>query len=83
MEYACSEFLGYIASGKEQGAPVYTGGERHGTEGFFVQAKIFTEVKSDMQISGDEIFGPVAVLVKFKTNEGIQFLPLLAKFILF
>jgi aldehyde dehydrogenase (NAD+) len=62
--------LGYIASGKKEGATVHTGGERHGTEGYFVQPTIFTDVKADMRIAREEIFGPVAVVFKFKTDEG-------------
>ena len=62
--------LGYIDSGKKAGATVHIGGERHGTEGFFVQPTIFTGVTPDMAIAREEIFGPVAALVKFKTDEG-------------
>jgi acyl-CoA reductase-like NAD-dependent aldehyde dehydrogenase len=62
--------LGYIASGKKEGATVHTGGERHGTEGYFIQPTIFTNVKADMQIAREEVFGPVAVVFKFKTDEG-------------
>jgi aldehyde dehydrogenase (NAD+) len=63
--------LGYIDSGKKEGATLHTGGERHGTKGYFVTPAIFTEVKTDMKIYREEIFGPVAVIIKFKTDEGI------------
>ena len=62
--------LGYIESGKKAGATIHIGGERHGTEGFFVQPTIFTGVTPDMAIAREEIFGPVAALVKFKSDEG-------------
>ncbi|KAF8195310.1 aldehyde dehydrogenase [Mycena galopus ATCC 62051] len=63
--------MGYIASGKESGAKVHLGGERHGTEGFFVQPTIFTDVTPDMKIAKEEIFGPVAAVMKFKTEEEV------------
>jgi len=62
--------MGYIKSGKEDGATVHIGGERHGNEGYFVQPTIFTECKSNMKIMQEEIFGPVAAVVKFTTEEG-------------
>ena len=63
--------LGYIASGKQDGAKVVTGGERFGGSGFFVQPTIFTDVKPDMKIVQEEIFGPVCVLIKFKDEDDI------------
>ncbi|KAG2140396.1 putative 1-pyrroline-5-carboxylate dehydrogenase [Suillus cothurnatus] len=61
--------MGYIKSGKEDGATVHIGGERHGNEGYFIQPTIFTECKSNMKIVQEEIFGPVAAVVKFTTEE--------------
>ncbi|KAJ7800797.1 aldehyde dehydrogenase [Mycena olivaceomarginata] len=63
--------MGYIASGKESGATVHIGGERHGTEGYFIQPTIFTDVTPDMKIAQEEIFGPVAAVMKFKTEEEV------------
>ena len=63
--------LGYIESGKQEGAKVITGGARAAGEGYFVQPTIFTDVKPDMKIVREEIFGPVAVIVKFKTEEEV------------
>ena len=63
--------LGYIESGKREGAKLQCGGAAApaaGT-GYFIQPTIFTDVRADMQIAREEIFGPVAVLVKFKTEE--------------
>nr|ALG75773.1 aldehyde dehydrogenase 3 [Tricholoma vaccinum] len=59
----------YIDIGKKEGATVHIGGERHGQEGYFVQPTIFTECKPGMKIVREEIFGPVAVIIKFKTEE--------------
>nr|ALG75772.1 aldehyde dehydrogenase 2 [Tricholoma vaccinum] len=60
--------MGYIDIGKE-GATVHVGGERHGEEGYFIQPTIFTDCKPEMKIMQEEIFGPVAAVVKFKTEE--------------
>lgn len=62
--------MGYIESGKKEGANVLMGGERHGTEGYFIQPTVFTDVKPGMKIVDEEIFGPVVVVAKFKTDEG-------------
>ncbi|KAF8961159.1 aldehyde dehydrogenase [Flammula alnicola] len=63
--------MGYIESGKQEGATVAIGGERHGTEGFFINPTIFTDVKPDMKIVKEEIFGPVGVVIKFKDEEDV------------
>lgn len=60
------KILKYIDIGKNEGAKVITGGERHGTKGFFVKPTIFGGVTEDMQIVRDEIFGPVVTATKFK-----------------
>ena len=62
--------MGYIDSGKKDGATVLTGGDRHGTEGYFINPTIFTDVKPDMKIVQEEIFGPVGVVIKFTDAEG-------------
>lgn len=56
----------YINHGKQSGATVAHGGERHGDEGYFIQPTVFTDVTSDMKISQEEIFGPVVTVQKFK-----------------
>jgi aldehyde dehydrogenase (NAD+) len=61
--------MGYIKSGKEEGATVVTGGERHGDKGYFIQPTIFADVAQDMKIMQEEIFGPVCAIAKFKTEE--------------
>jgi len=57
--------MGYIQSGKDEGAKVHYGGERYGQEGYYVGPTIFTETKPDMKIVREEIFGPVGVVIKF------------------
>jgi len=63
--------MGYISAGKDAGATVETGGERHGDKGYFVQPTIFSNVTEDMKIVQEEIFGPVCVISKFKTQEDV------------
>lgn len=62
--------MGFINSGKQEGAKVAIGGERHGSEGYFIKPTVFTDVNTRMSIMQDEIFGPVCSVIKFKTEEG-------------
>ena len=59
----------YISEGKKAGAKVEIGGERQGTEGYFIQPTIFSGVSEDMKIMQEEIFGPVCSISKFSTEE--------------
>merc|ERR1712029_808265 len=61
------KILGYIESGKEEGAKVALGGEKNGEKGYHIQPTIFTDVTDDMKIAKEEIFGPVMQVLKFKT----------------
>ncbi|KAI6034640.1 aldehyde dehydrogenase [Pisolithus microcarpus] len=63
--------MGYIDSGKKDGARIHIGGERHGSEGYFIQPTIFLDTHPDMRIVKEEIFGPVSVVIKFKDEEDI------------
>jgi aldehyde dehydrogenase (NAD+) len=60
------KILGYVKLGEKQGADLITGGDRHGRNGFFVEPTIFDNVKDDMAIARDEIFGPVVSVLPFK-----------------
>jgi aldehyde dehydrogenase (NAD+) len=60
------KILSYIDKGRAQGARCVTGGERFGDRGFFVKPTIFADVKDDMAIATDEIFGPVMQVLKFQ-----------------
>src|SRR5580765_1555518 len=54
--------LGYIETGKKEGAKLIAGGNRvsvDGGKGFFIEPTIFGGVKNDMTIAQEEIFGPV------------------------
>ncbi len=61
----------YIASGKEQGAELAAGGGRPpGLErGFFLQPTIFANVRNEMRIAQEEIFGPVLSVIPYKDEE--------------
>lgn len=63
--------MGYIEKGKAEGATVKLGGNRHGSKGYFVEPTIFTDVKDDMTIAKEEIFGPVMSVMKFSTDEEV------------
>lgn len=63
--------MGYIESGKKEGATVHSGGARHGTEGYFIQPTIFTDTTPNMRIVREEIFGPVGVVIKFDDEEDV------------
>jgi aldehyde dehydrogenase (NAD+) len=63
--------MGYVKAGKDEGATVLAGGDRFGHEGFFIQPTVFGDVKKDMTIAKEEIFGPVVVLIKFKDEEEV------------
>ncbi|KAK7450127.1 hypothetical protein VKT23_013009 [Stygiomarasmius scandens] len=63
--------MGYINDGKASGATVSFGGDAHGGDGYFIQPTIFTDCKPDMKIVREEIFGPVASVIKFKTEEEV------------
>jgi len=70
-EVQFNRVMDYIKSGKEEGATLSFGGEKHGHEGYFIQPTIFTDVKPEMKIAREEIFGPVASVFKFKTEEEV------------
>jgi aldehyde dehydrogenase (NAD+) len=60
------KIMGYIDLGQKQGAKLVTGGKRHGDRGYYVAPTIFDNVKDDMAIARDEIFGPVVSVLPFK-----------------
>ena len=58
----------YIAIGEKEGAKLAAGGGRvqRETPGFYLQPALFTEATNQMRISREEIFGPVASVIKVK-----------------
>ncbi|CAH2033740.1 unnamed protein product [Thlaspi arvense] len=60
------KILKYIKYGVESGATLQAGGDRLGSKGYYIQPTVFSDVKDDMLIAQDEIFGPVQTILKFK-----------------
>jgi acyl-CoA reductase-like NAD-dependent aldehyde dehydrogenase len=58
----------YIAVGKDEGAKLHWGGEllNRETPGFYLQPALFTGVANTMRIAREEIFGPVAAVIRVK-----------------
>jgi aldehyde dehydrogenase (NAD+) len=64
-EVQMKRVLDYIEIGKREGARLATGGTRVGDTGYFVSPTVFVDVEHTMRISQEEIFGPVASVVRF------------------
>lgn len=66
---------GYLEAGKHEGAAVLTGGARSNNEmlarGFYVPPTVFGNVKDDMRIAKEEIFGPVLSTFPFDSAEEV------------
>ena len=63
--------LRYLAIGKDEGAKLHWGGERlnRDKQGFYLQPALFVGVDNAMRIAREEIFGPVAAVVRVKDYE--------------
>ena len=67
------KILGYIKSGEDEGAKVHLGGKAIGSasDGYFIEPTIFTNVKPEMKIMREEIFGPVVTVSKFRSEDEV------------
>ena len=69
------KILKYVDVAKQEGATIACGGARYaeGTcaNGCFMQPTLITNVTNDMRVAQEEIFGPVAVVIKFKTEDEV------------
>jgi aldehyde dehydrogenase (NAD+) len=65
------KILGYVKLGEKEGAALLTGGRRFGSKGFFVEPTVFDNVKDNMAIAKDEIFGPVVSVLPFKSVDEV------------
>jgi phenylacetaldehyde dehydrogenase len=63
--------LGYLDSGRADGAEPVVGGGRHGNRGYFVQPTILTNTHNDMKVVREEIFGPVVCAIPFDSPDDI------------
>ncbi len=63
--------LGYIDAGREAGAQIRVGGRRvlEATGGYYVEPTVFDQVRPQMSIAREEIFGPVLSTLTFRTVE--------------
>ena len=59
----------HVADATSKGAKVTLGGARHERGGTFYQPTVLTDVTTDMKVTREETFGPVAPLFRFKTEE--------------
>ena len=74
-ERQLEKILKYVEIGKEEGAVVLTGGKRAVVPSFekgaFMEPTLLANVTNDMRVAQEEIFGPVAVVIKFKTEDEV------------
>jgi phenylacetaldehyde dehydrogenase len=63
--------LGYLDSGREEGATAVAGGKRSGERGYFVQPTVLTDTNPDMKVVREEIFGPVVCAIPFDSPDEI------------
>jgi acyl-CoA reductase-like NAD-dependent aldehyde dehydrogenase len=68
-EEQMNRVLGYIEKGKAEGADLVAGGARVGEKGYFVTPTVFDNVRNEMAIAQEEIFGPVASVITFNDAE--------------
>ncbi|WP_199086617.1 aldehyde dehydrogenase family protein [Bosea sp. ASV33] len=67
-----AKILGFVESGQEEGATLVFGGDQPGGElkaGNWVNPALFIDVRNDMRIAREEIFGPVLSVIPFETEE--------------
>nr|WP_294489999.1 aldehyde dehydrogenase family protein [uncultured Anaerosporobacter sp.] len=74
-EQQLKKILSYIEIGKKEGAKVATGGERlvegDASKGYFMKPTLLVDVTNNMRVAREEIFGPVGVVIKFKTIDEV------------
>lgn len=74
-EAQLNKILKYIEIGKNEGAKVITGGERFvegdARNGYFMKPTLLVDVNNNMRVAREEIFGPVGVVIKFKTEDEV------------
>lgn len=69
------KILSYVELAKEEGATIACGGEAYTdgdcAKGSFMKPTLIVNATNDMRVAQEEIFGPVAVVIKFKTEEEV------------
>lgn len=74
-ERQLEKILSYVEIGKQEGARVICGGERitdgELAKGCFMRPTLLADVTNDMRVAQEEIFGPVACIIKFKDEDEV------------
>lgn len=69
---AVSKVLGQLEDAKEKGANITIGGHKiQGSNGFFIEPTVLTNVTDDMLCMNEETFGPLAPITTFRTTEEV------------
>lgn len=68
---AVDKVVAHINDALERGATVHTGGKCHPRGGYFFQPTILTNVHPGSVLMSEETFGPVAPLIRFRTEEEV------------
>lgn len=70
-EQQLNTVLGYLESGRSEGATAVTGGHRKGDVGYFVEPTVLVDTKPSMRVVKEEIFGPVVAAMPFNDVDDI------------
>lgn len=68
---AVTKVEGHVEDAVSKGASIATGGKRHALGSRFFEPTVLTEVTTDMKITNEETFGPVAPLYRFTNDEDV------------
>jgi succinate-semialdehyde dehydrogenase/glutarate-semialdehyde dehydrogenase len=68
-EGAANDVMGFVEDAVSKGASIVAGGRRSEKGACFIEPTILTNVSDDMRVFREEIFGPIAPLFKFRTEE--------------
>lgn len=68
-EYALAQIEACVTNALEQGARAVVGGKRHALGGCFYEPSVLCDISPNMTIAQEEIFGPIASLIRFHTEE--------------
>jgi aldehyde dehydrogenase (NAD+) len=64
--------MSFIESGRRDGARLVAGGNRAGDRGYFVEPTVFADVRDNMKIAEEEIFGPVMSIIRFRDIDEVS-----------
>jgi aldehyde dehydrogenase (NAD+) len=66
-----TKVMGYIDEGRREGVEVVAGGNRRDRPGYFVEPTVLTNVRPDLRLVREEIFGPVVAITPFDDEEEV------------